>query len=112
MLRSLHTDGTYRSQPPLGGWVRHVIQADYPPHVGRLVVLAAERRLSGEVVIEPEPSIFNESDISFLHALKISDSLKATLTKPVVGVQLHSRFSETLPSGSEVEVSQSSPEAG
>jgi hypothetical protein len=54
--------------------VRHVIQADYPPHLGRLVVLAAERRLGGNAVIEPEPSIFDESDRSFLHALRISDS--------------------------------------
>jgi hypothetical protein len=35
--------------------------------------------------------------------------MKATLVKPVIGVQLDTRISETLPSGSEVEVSQSSP---
>ncbi len=35
--------------------------------------------------------------------------MKATLTKPVVGVQLDTRIAETLPSGSEIEVSQSSP---
>jgi hypothetical protein len=54
--------------------VRHVIQADYPPHVGRLVVLAAERRLGGNAVIEPELSTFDESDRSFLQSLRISDS--------------------------------------
>jgi hypothetical protein len=54
--------------------VRHVIQADYPPHVGRLVVLAVERRLGGNTVIEPDPFIFDESDRSFLQALRISDS--------------------------------------
>lgn len=53
--------------------VRHVIQADYPPHVGRLVVLAAERRLGGSTVLEPAPASFDESDRSFLHSLKISD---------------------------------------
>jgi len=35
--------------------------------------------------------------------------MKATLTKPVVGVQLDTRIEETLPSGSEIEVSQDSP---
>jgi len=53
--------------------VRHMIQADYPPQVGRLVVLSAETRLGGNAVIEPEPSIFDEADRSFLHALRISD---------------------------------------
>ena len=54
--------------------VRHVIHADYPPDVGRLVVLGAEERLGGNAVVEREPSIFEESDRSFLHALRISDS--------------------------------------
>jgi hypothetical protein len=35
--------------------------------------------------------------------------MTATLTKPVVGVQLDSRIAETLPCGAVVEVSQTSP---
>ena len=35
--------------------------------------------------------------------------MKATLTKSVIGVQPDTRIAETLPSGSEIEVSQSSP---
>jgi hypothetical protein len=54
--------------------VRHVIHADYPPHTGRLVVLAAERRLDGSAVVERELSIFDETDRLFLQALRISDS--------------------------------------
>lgn len=54
--------------------VRHVIHADCPPHMGRFVVLAAERRLARNAVIEQELSIFDESDISFLQALRISAS--------------------------------------
>ena len=50
--------------------VRHVIHADYPPDVGRLVVLGAEERLGGNAVVER----LDESDRSFLQALGISDS--------------------------------------
>jgi|HubBroStandDraft_6_1064221.scaffolds.fasta_scaffold549759_1 hypothetical protein len=35
--------------------------------------------------------------------------MKVVLTKPVVGVQLDTRIEETLPRGSEIEVSQNSP---
>jgi hypothetical protein len=51
--------------------LRHVIYADYPPDVGRLVILAAERRLGSDAVIK-RAYIFDESDRSFLEALKIS----------------------------------------
>ena len=51
--------------------VRHVIHADQPPHVGRLVVLAAEKRLNGSAA--PELSMFNETDKLFLQSMKISD---------------------------------------
>ncbi len=51
--------------------VRHVIHADQPPHVGRLVVLAAEKRLSGSA--DPELSMFDETDKLFLQSMKISD---------------------------------------
>ena len=55
--------------------VRHVIYGDYPPDVGELVVLAAERRLSGSAsVMEQELSIFDETDRLFLQALRICDS--------------------------------------
>jgi hypothetical protein len=54
--------------------VRHVIQADYPPHVGRLVVLAAEKRLGGSAVFDPELSMSGETDKLFLHSMGISDS--------------------------------------
>jgi hypothetical protein len=53
--------------------VRHVIQADYPPHVGRLVVLAAERRLVGNAVFDPELSMFDAADKLFLQSMRISD---------------------------------------
>jgi hypothetical protein len=51
--------------------VRHVIHADQPPHVGGLVILAAEERLSGSA--DPELSIFDETDKLFLQSMKISD---------------------------------------
>ena len=51
--------------------VRHVIHADQPPHVGRLVVLAAEKRLNGSAA--PELSMFNETDKLFLQSMRISD---------------------------------------
>jgi hypothetical protein len=35
--------------------------------------------------------------------------MKAVLNKPVVGVQLDTRIAETLPSGSEIEVAENSP---
>ena len=38
--------------------------------------------------------------------------MKVVLTKPVVGVQLDTRIAETLPRGSEIEVSQNSPGDG
>jgi hypothetical protein len=53
--------------------VRHVIHADQPPHVGRLVVLAAEKRLGGTTVFDPERSMFDETDKLFLQSLRISD---------------------------------------
>lgn len=53
--------------------VRHVIHADQPPHVGRLVVLAAEKRLGGTTVFDPERLMFDETDKSFLQSLRISD---------------------------------------
>ena len=51
--------------------VRHVIHADQPPHVGGLVVLAAEERLSGSA--NPEFSMFDETDKLFLQSMRISD---------------------------------------
>jgi hypothetical protein len=51
--------------------VRHVIHADQPPHVGRLVVLAAEMRLSGSADLEL--SMFDETDKLFLQSMRISD---------------------------------------
>ena len=53
--------------------VRHVIHADQPPHVGRLVVLAAENRLGGSAVLDPELSMFGETDKLFLQSMRISD---------------------------------------
>lgn len=53
--------------------VRHVIHADQPPHVGRLVVLAAENRLGGSAVFDPELSTFGETDKLFLQSMRISD---------------------------------------
>jgi hypothetical protein len=53
--------------------VRHVIHADQPPHVGRLVVLAAEKRLSGSAVFDPELSMFDQTDKLFLQSMRISD---------------------------------------
>ena len=49
--------------------VRHVIHSDSPPEVGRLTVLAAERRLNGD---GDEESAFDSSDQLFLRGLKIS----------------------------------------
>ena len=54
--------------------VRHVIQADYPPHMGWLVVLAAERRLGAPAMIVQDLSIFDETDRLFLQELRISAS--------------------------------------
>lgn len=54
--------------------VRFAIHADYPPHTGRLVVLAAELRLGGNAGLERELAIFDESDRLFLQALRISVS--------------------------------------
>ena len=54
--------------------VRHVIHADQPPDVGRLVVLAAEKRLGGSAVFDPELSVFGETDKLFLQSMRISDS--------------------------------------
>ena len=53
--------------------VRHVIHADQPPEVGRLVVLAAEKRLGGSPVFDPELSMFDETDKLFLQSMRISD---------------------------------------
>jgi hypothetical protein len=53
--------------------VRQVIHADYPPEVGRLVVLAAERRLNCGGAIQPESLLFDETDRLFLQRLRISD---------------------------------------
>jgi hypothetical protein len=53
--------------------VRYVIQADYPPHVGWLVVLAAERRLAGPAMIEQD-LLFDETDRLFLQKVRISAS--------------------------------------
>ena len=53
--------------------VRHVIHADQPPNVGRLVVLAAEKRLGGSAVLDPELSMFGETDKLFLQTMGISD---------------------------------------
>jgi hypothetical protein len=53
--------------------VRQIIHADQPPHVGRLVVLAAEKRLGGSAVLDPEPSTFGETDKLFLRSMRISD---------------------------------------
>jgi hypothetical protein len=53
--------------------VRHVIHADQPPHVGRLVVLAAEKRLGVATVFDPGHSMFDETDKLFLQSLRISD---------------------------------------
>ncbi|HTW65550.1 MAG TPA: hypothetical protein VME17_13065 [Bryobacteraceae bacterium] len=53
--------------------VRHMIHADQPPQVGRLVVLGAERRLGGSAAIEPELSMFDETDRLFLRSLRIID---------------------------------------
>jgi hypothetical protein len=70
--------------------VRHVIHGDSPPEVGRLIVLAVERRLNGVATLErlsaadviPAPtkpqsgpddvSMFDSSDRLFLRAQKIS----------------------------------------
>jgi len=54
--------------------VRHVIYGDYPPDVGQLVVLAAERRLSGGEVIEGNLPMFDATDGLFLQSLKITVS--------------------------------------
>jgi hypothetical protein len=54
--------------------VRHVIYGDYPPDVGQLVVLAAERRLGGGEVIEGNFSTFDATDRLFLQRLRITDS--------------------------------------
>jgi len=62
--------------------VRHVIHADCPPHLGRLVVLAAERRLEAypkeqeKAALADQPeidtnSLFDETDRLFLQALNI-----------------------------------------
>lgn len=63
--------------------VRYVIHADAPPDVGRLIVVAAERRLNQPVAVEqhvlshaPDPdlaSMFDAADKLFLQALRISD---------------------------------------
>jgi hypothetical protein len=54
--------------------VRHVIYGDYPPDVGQLVVLAAERRLGGGAVIEGNLSTFDATDRLFLQSLRITVS--------------------------------------
>jgi len=54
--------------------IRHVIHADYAPHMGCLVVLAAERRFIGFSVIEQDLSVFDETDRLFLQELRISAS--------------------------------------
>ncbi|MGB6942453.1 MAG: hypothetical protein WBE37_08670 [Bryobacteraceae bacterium] len=53
--------------------VCHVIHPDQPPHVGLLVVLAAEKRLGGTTVFDPERPMFDETDKLFLQSLRISD---------------------------------------
>jgi hypothetical protein len=53
--------------------VRHVIHADCPPDTGRLVVLAAERRLGSGAPRGQKPPIFDETDKLFLQSLRISD---------------------------------------
>lgn len=54
--------------------VRHVIYCDYPPNVGKLVVVAAERRLGGGEAIAGDLSTFDATDRLFLQSLRISDS--------------------------------------
>lgn len=56
--------------------VRYVIHADSPPEIGRLIVLAAERRWNDAAVRVPGAdlaSLLDEADRLFLQSLRISD---------------------------------------
>jgi hypothetical protein len=52
--------------------VHHVIYANQPPDVGRLVVLAAEK-LGSSAVLNLELSMFDETDKLFLQTMRISE---------------------------------------
>lgn len=101
--------GAFQADELFEAGVRHVIHAGCAPQLGLLTVLAAERRLNQKQLDPAESAIFNEKDRLFLQAMKICDSTKTVLRKPVAAVQLGTRITETIPSGAEIEVSHNSP---